>query len=42
VVAIQALVRLGRVAEARARAARFVEAFPGSAHRTHVEALVAP
>jgi hypothetical protein len=42
VVAIQALMRLGRVEEARARAARFVAAFPGSAHRSRIEALVAP
>ncbi len=40
VVAIQALLRLGRVGEARTRAARFVAAFPGSAHRSRVEALV--
>jgi hypothetical protein len=39
VVAIQALLRLGRRDEARARAEGFVRAFPGSAHRRRVEAL---
>jgi hypothetical protein len=42
VVAIGALVRLGRVEEAKARAARFTEAFPGSAHRSRIEAIVSP
>lgn len=39
-VAIQALVRLGRVDEARARGARFAAAFPGSAHRRRIEGLL--
>lgn len=42
VVAIQALVQLGRRDEARARAARFLSAFPGSAHRPRLEALLGP
>jgi len=42
VVAIQALVRLGRVEEARARGGRFLAAFPGSAHRRRLEALLGP
>ena len=42
VLAIQALVQLGRRDEARARAARFLAAFPGSAHRVRLEALVGP
>jgi len=41
-VAIQALLRLGQAGEARARGARFLAAFPGSAHRRRIEALVAP
>jgi hypothetical protein len=40
VVAIQALVRLGRLEEARARGARFAAAFPGSAHRRRIDALL--
>jgi hypothetical protein len=39
VVAIKAMLRLGREAEARARASRFVASFPGSAHRPGLEAL---
>jgi hypothetical protein len=42
VVAIQALLRLGRADEARARAARFFAAFPSSAHRRRIEALLGP
>src|SRR5262249_21542852 len=39
VIAISALAALGRAGEARARAARFVESYPRSAHRPSVEAL---
>ena len=42
VVAIQALLRLGRGDEARARGAKFLAAFPGSAHRRRIEALLGP
>jgi hypothetical protein len=42
VVAIQALVRLGRAGEAKARAARFLAANPRSAHRPRIEAIVGP
>lgn len=42
VVAIDALVRLGRHDEAKARAARFFSTFPGSGHRPRIEALVGP
>jgi outer membrane protein assembly factor BamD (BamD/ComL family) len=42
VVAIDALLRLGQAAEARARGARFVEAYPGSAYRRRIEALLGP
>lgn len=41
VIAIDALVRLGRRDEARARAAAFAERLPSSAHRARIEALVA-
>jgi hypothetical protein len=40
VIAIAALAKLGRVPEARTRAAEFFARFPGSAHRQRVEALV--
>ena len=40
VIAVGALVGLGHAAEARARAARFVERFPTSAYRHRIEALV--
>jgi hypothetical protein len=39
VIAISALVALGRKEEARLRAARFVESYPRSAHRPGLEAL---
>jgi hypothetical protein len=42
VIAIEALKRLGRQAEAGARAARFLKAFPSSAHRSKIESLVPP
>lgn len=42
VIAIEALQRLGRKAEASARAARFLKAFPASAHRSKIESLVPP
>jgi hypothetical protein len=42
VVAIQALLRLGREGEARGRAQRFLAAFPGTVHRRRIEALIAP
>jgi hypothetical protein len=41
VVAIDALTRLGRAADARARAQRFVARFPSSALRARVEAIAA-
>jgi hypothetical protein len=40
VLSIEALERLGRHAEAVARADRFLKAFPGSAHRSKVNAVV--
>jgi hypothetical protein len=40
VLAIEALSRLGRTAEAKARAQRFLRTFPRSAHRTKVLNLV--
>jgi hypothetical protein len=42
VLAMQALMRLGRVQDARTRAARFEAAFPGSAHLHRIEAIVNP
>lgn len=42
VVAIDALVRLGRRDEAKARSARFFSTFPGSGHRPRIESLVGP
>jgi outer membrane protein assembly factor BamD (BamD/ComL family) len=42
VIAIDALVRLGRRPEAEARAARFAKAYPGSSHKTRIDALLAP
>lgn len=42
VIAIEALMRAGREAEARARAAAFAARWPRSAHRRRVEVLVAP
>jgi outer membrane protein assembly factor BamD (BamD/ComL family) len=41
VLAIEALVRLGRRAEAEARAAAFARQFPGSAHRRRIAVLLA-
>jgi hypothetical protein len=40
VIAIDALLRSGRRAEAEARAAQFVKAFPGSAHARRIETLL--
>jgi hypothetical protein len=40
VIAIEALVRLGRRSEARARAEQFAQTYPGSAHVLRVKALV--
>jgi hypothetical protein len=40
VLAIQALVRLGNVASARDRAARFARSFPGSPYQRKVESIV--
>lgn len=40
VIAIEALERLGRTADARARAERFLKAYPESAHRSKIESLV--
>ena len=39
VIAVSALVAMGRAGEARTRAAAFVAAYPRSAHRPRVEAL---
>jgi hypothetical protein len=40
VIAIEALVRLARGTEARVRAARFFQAFPGSAHGPRVRSML--
>jgi hypothetical protein len=40
VIVVSALAALGRRDEARSRARRFVETYPGSAHRVGIEALV--
>lgn len=40
VIAIDALVRLGRTTEARSRAARFRSTWPGSSHLTRVDSLI--
>jgi hypothetical protein len=40
VLAISALLGMGRAAEARARATRFVTSFPASAHRRRLEVLI--
>jgi hypothetical protein len=40
--AIRALARLGRASDARARAVRFLAAFPGAAQRRRVEAALGP
>ena len=40
VIAIDALVRLGRRPEAETRAARFAKAYPGSSHKTRIDALL--
>lgn len=40
VIAISALTALGRTSEARARAARFLAAYPRSAHRRRLEVLI--
>ncbi|APR78980.1 Hypothetical protein A7982_04327 [Minicystis rosea] len=42
VIAIQALLQLGRDNEARARGARFLEQYPSSPRRPLVEAMIAP
>lgn len=39
-IAVDALVRAGRPAEARERAERFLQAFPRSAHRRRIESIV--
>jgi hypothetical protein len=41
VIAIDALVRRGRRADADARAARFRERFPRSGHQRRIEAILA-
>jgi hypothetical protein len=41
VIAIEALMRLGRAGEARVRAERFLRRFPRSAYRLRVQALTA-
>lgn len=40
VIAIEALARLGRKAEAKARAERFLAAHPSSAHRSKIESII--
>jgi hypothetical protein len=40
VIAVSALVALGKTSEARSRAARFVQSYPRSAHRPGIEALL--
>jgi len=40
VIAIEALSRLGRRTEAAARAERFLQAFPASAHRSKIESII--
>jgi hypothetical protein len=40
VIAVEALARLGRHAEATARGERFLVAFPSSAHRSKIESIV--
>jgi hypothetical protein len=40
VIAVEALARLGRRAEAAARAERFLQAFPTSAHRSKIESII--
>ena len=40
VVAIEALMRLKRIDEARARGEHFLKRFPGSVHERHVEAVL--
>jgi hypothetical protein len=42
VLAIQALIALGRTDEARARRERFLAAYPGSAHKRRLDALFDP
>jgi hypothetical protein len=39
-IAISALAAIGRTSEARARAARFLAAYPRSAHRRRLEVLI--
>lgn len=39
-IAINALIRLGRMAEARERGSRFVRAYPGSPHAKRIEAAI--
>jgi hypothetical protein len=40
VIAIEALSRLGRTAEVKLRAARFLQAYPGSAHKSKIQSLL--
>jgi hypothetical protein len=40
VIAIDALTRLGRIAEAQSRAAAFYERFPASAYRPRIDSLI--
>jgi outer membrane protein assembly factor BamD (BamD/ComL family) len=42
VIAVEALVKTGRTAEAKARADAFKKRFPGSSHARRVDALVGP
>lgn len=42
VIAVEALVKTGRVDEARARAAKFKARWPGSSHARRIETLVGP
>lgn len=40
VIAVEALARLGRAAEAKARGERFLRVFPSSAHRSKIQSIV--
>ena len=42
VIAVEALVKTGRTAEAKARAESFKRRFPGSSHARRIDALVSP
>jgi outer membrane protein assembly factor BamD (BamD/ComL family) len=42
VIAIEALVKMGRTAEAKSRADRFRARFPGSSHMRRIDTIVGP